>query len=129
MQILRTLGAYSGECSLFYYKRTPSGVYFEGPLNGNVDPTEFTITNDQWTAILSAVSRADKKTFRIRATKDRNAPVQQDLASIIKEQTGHTSPTVAAYVAAVLVNEGSLELYYGVLGPNANSFCCLSRDI
>lgn len=122
MQILKTLGQYSGRNHPFYYKRTVNGIYIRGPIDGTSEPKEYVITHEDWISILTYIDSMERKTFRIRDG-------EQDIESIVRECTDIKTSSMGAYVAAILVHEGSMELYSGGLGPGEGVAIYLKKDV
>lgn len=137
MKVLQTLGRHGGtQAGVFQYRRTADGVVIDSSIGrANLDPAQITVTNEEWTAILSAIRNSQTATFRLTGV----APFPEPPNSSLYELLGQAVPdpqrewnwhdSWKACVCAILEHEGSIDLYHGPLGPNATAIICLTRDV
>lgn len=137
MKVLQTLGAHSGrQVGIFQYRRTPQGVHIDASVGrASLSPSEIHISSDEWDAILMAIQNASDETFRLTGTP----PFQQPPNGCLYQLLSATVPSPSdgwrwndswkSYVCAILEHEGSIDLYHGMLGPNATAIITLKRDV
>lgn len=135
MKVLQTLGRHSaaGQEGIFQYKRTQTGVWIDSTVgHANLNPGRITITNAEWTAILTAIANQPNETFRLTRTNTNDPPrqsVYDTVASAVPNPVGWTwNDSWLAYVCAILEHEGSIDHYGGSLGQGIGAPIILARD-
>lgn len=137
MKVLQTLGAHGGnQTGIFQYRRTPAGVNIDASVGqANINPNNITITSLEWNSILQSISDANLQTFRLTGTPPFTQPPNQSLYQLISQAVPapagpwQWNDSLKSYVCAILEHEGSIDLYHGTLGPNAQAIICLKKDV
>jgi hypothetical protein len=138
MKVLQTLGRHgSHPKGIFQYKRSATVVTIDASIGlTQLEPVSITLTTAEWTAILTAIETSEQNSFRLALSTLREPPPpHQSLYDTITQAV--PSPMAGwswndawrAYVCAILEHEGSIDLYYGALGPEHAVFIPLARDI
>jgi len=133
MKVIETLGRHQAtqQKGIFQYRRTINGIEIDPSVGqaSSLQPGLVTISHQEWTGILMAISNASNNTFRIQASTTSNAP-QQDLDSLIQgaAPTVQWNTSLTSYVVAILEHEGTIELYGGPLGSGVGAPIVLRRD-
>lgn len=109
MKVLQTLGRHGGQLEgIFKYRRHTDGVEIE--LISVTPRRTFTLTSDEWVAILKQLRKGKAKTFTLT----------QDLYPLLRIAVPNPNGgwnwsrgSDEAAVCAVLEHEGSIDLYHG----------------
>lgn len=137
MKVMQTLGRHAGQQEgVFQYHRTHQGVEIDASIGqANLNPQTVLLTHAEWQRILQAIhASVAGVTFRLTGNAPFADPPNQSLYQLI--QTAVPNPAGGwnwndswkAYVCAILEHEGSMDLYHGTLGQNAQAIICLRRD-
>lgn len=131
MKVLQTLGRHSqAEEGIFAYRRTVKGVEISAMGTANLNPKTVVITHDEWATILKAVS--GDNLYRLSESSSGDPPKAELHVTIMKsfKPNGWAWETSrAAYVAAILEHEGSVDLYGGGGGPGVGHPIVLAEDV
>lgn len=136
MKVLQTLGRHAAaQEGIFQYKRTADGVYIDSAIGqATLNPTNITITRQEWTNILRALRDAPQATFRLTGAPPFDTPPNQGLYQLLSDtiqnpQNGWTwNDSWKSYICAILEHEGSIDLYSGALGQGNAAIICLTKD-
>jgi hypothetical protein len=137
MKVLQTLGRHGGaQEGIFQYRRTEHGVFIDSSIGqANLDPPQIMVTTEEWTAILTAIRNNENSTFRLTGGAPFPGPPNTSLYELLGQAVPNPQEgwnwhdSWKAYVCSILEHEGSVDLYHGMLGPNATAIICLARDI
>jgi hypothetical protein len=137
MKVLETFGRQgNAQKGIFQYKRTSNGVTLDSSVSvANLNPVSITLTNAEWSAILTAIERAPQNSFRLTGAAPFPVPPNQSLHELMQQTVPQPAggwnwhDSWKAYICAVLEHEGCVELYHGPLGPGHTAFICLRADI
>jgi hypothetical protein len=137
MKVLQTLGRHGGaQEGIFQYYRTTDGVHIDsGVGQAKLDPSTIIVTNDEWTAILGAIADAKGATFRLTGNAPFDDPPNTSLYELFTQAVPkpnggwNWNDSWKSYICAILEHEGSIDLYHGVLGPNATAIICVSKQV
>lgn len=120
MRVCQTLGHRSGLPTPFYYCRIQSGIHVRRVRGENVGG--WNISHQQWEQLLHILANARLKTFSIAQTEHEEAHPQSlyDIIAIALRDVAGLDDSLTAYVCAILVHEGTLQLHHGkTVGPDA----------
>ncbi|MGC8343651.1 hypothetical protein [Pantoea ananatis] len=117
MKVLQTLGVYQGQqAGIFQYKRNSEGVVIDPTIGLNASAEQFTITNDDWQAMVQRLENIGRKVVDLTELKD----------EIADEFSMNNSE--AAAIVAILEHEGTFDHYGGVVGRGESVSIHLRRD-
>lgn len=136
MKVLQTLGRHqaNGQEGIFQYRRTPDGVVIDSSVGqANLNPATFTLTSNEWQAILTAI-RAAGTTYRLTRTNTPDPPrlsLYDMISNAVPNPAGGWVWTDShrSYVAAILEHEGSIDHYAGTLGGGHTTPIILAHDV
>ena len=134
MRVMQTLGRQGKQEGVFQYRRTPAGVVIDTSIGtANLNPVEVTLTNSEWTDILTEIAKQTNKSLRLTKSGTGDPPTSvlyEIIEKAVPKPTNgwswHTS--WKSYVCAILEHEGSVDLYAGSLGPKHQAHITLARD-
>lgn len=106
MKVLQTLGSggRTGMPGIFFYRRAPQGIeiFNKETTNPSQAQPSLTISNQAWKGILDALSNASSFTL--------SGPIAPDGLYGILKTCGRWNETEMSRIAAILMNEGSINL-------------------
>jgi hypothetical protein len=124
MIVLQSLGLKAGLPTPFYYRRDNKGVLVQFIRGKDKGPVA--IDQGTWQELLETLARSAKsrtKTFSVSSTISSLAP-NQSLYDFIRDclKKGQSNLVVTdsllSAICAILVHEGSLQLYHGRIGKD-----------
>jgi hypothetical protein len=131
MKVLQTLGRHASVSEgIFAYRRARGGVEITAMGTNQQAGQTISISHADWGAILHAVGGANLYRLSTTASNDPPVEVLHDTIMGAFAPVGWTWNTSwAAYVAAILEHEGSVDLYGGGGGPGVGHPIVLQRDV
>lgn len=121
MIVLQSLGLKAGLPTPFYYRRDHAGVHVRPIRTKDKRPAKVDQAN--WQALLDEIAKSPTKTFAVSPTANVTAP-NVSLYDTIRAVLEKRQPSLAvtdsllSAICAILVHEGSLQLYHGRIGKD-----------
>ena len=123
MRVCQSLGLRGGLPTPFYYSRDSKGLHVRR-IRGD-SPEIWIISHIDWQALLEVIADVKKnkyQTFSVAQT-DHSEAHPQSLYKLVRaalDRVPKLDDSLVAYVCAILVHEGTLQLHHGkTVGPDA----------
>jgi hypothetical protein len=131
MRVLQTIGSHEGLPTPFYYGRGREGVRIE-QIRGQDTTKPFDIPSTVWQEILDMIADSPTTTFAVTDRHNNPAASSENLYERLhrifsRHQIEGLNDSLLAYVSAILLHEGSLQLYHGRIGPDREARIVLRR--